>query len=304
MKRNLSAAVAFFATIVVPCIRSARADDPTTDPAPSSQPDKSQYTLFNPTPKDQLRGMSTDRPNVTNTPQTIDAGHLQIEVGAIDYSYYRDRYQGADADLQSYDFGQFNFRLGVLNNLELNAVVDAYDFNRDHDEPTGINTDAGGFGDTTIGGKLNLWGNEIGDQPWATAMAIQPQFKFPTARSDIDNGRFEFSVAAPLLINLPAGFHLSTQPGISYERSVQNTGYVTGIENTLCLDRVFWKNLDLYIEYASDLTTESHAKAVQTLDLGGIYALTDNIALDTGIAIGLNNASPNVEVLAGISIRF
>ena len=31
--------------------------------------------------------MDTDRPNITNTPHTIDAGHLQIEAGAADYAY-------------------------------------------------------------------------------------------------------------------------------------------------------------------------------------------------------------------------
>jgi hypothetical protein len=43
----------------------ARADSP---------PDRSQYTLFNPTPDGQLRDMDTDRPNITNTPHTIDVG--------------------------------------------------------------------------------------------------------------------------------------------------------------------------------------------------------------------------------------
>ncbi len=65
-------------------VTAARGDAPATTAA--TQPaDKGQYTLFNPTPADQLRGMDTDRPNKTNTPHTIDAGHLQIEIGGFDY---------------------------------------------------------------------------------------------------------------------------------------------------------------------------------------------------------------------------
>jgi hypothetical protein len=63
-------------------------------------------------------------------------------------------------------------------------------------------------------------------------------------------------------------------------------------------------NLDVYLEYASDVTTESHAEAEQTIDVGGTYPLTDSVVLDTGVNFGLNKASDNVEVVAGISVRF
>jgi hypothetical protein len=52
------------------------------------------------------------------------------------------------------------------------------------------------------------------------------------------------------------------------------------------------------------VTTEKHTQAVQTIDVGGTYPLSDNITLDAGIALGLNNASPDIEVLAGMSVRF
>ena len=248
--------------------------------------------------------MDTDRPNVTNTPHTIDAGHLQIETGIVDYAYFRDHSPGDNVREDDLDLGQFNFRLGVLNNLEINAVVDTYDLVQLHDYDAGKSLHAGSFGDTVLGGKLNLWGDESGDNVWETAMAIQPQFKIPTARNDVGNGRFEFEVAAPFLMNLPAGFHLGLQPGVSYERNSENTGYVTGFPTSISLDRVVIGNLDVYLEYACDPTTEKHVETEQTIDVGGTYPLTDNIVLDTGVNFGLNRASNNVEVLAGISFRF
>src|SRR5271170_680644 len=142
-----------FALLMAAVCRAALADDPTSAPT-----DKWQYTLFNPVPTDDLRDMDTDRPNKTNTPHTIDAGHLQIETGAFDYNYYSDHYQGANDRLETLDIGQFNFRLGVLNNLELNAVVNSYDFFRDTNYPSDQSTRQNGFGDTVVGGKLNFWG--------------------------------------------------------------------------------------------------------------------------------------------------
>ena len=192
--------------------------------APATQPDKSQYSLFHPTPADQMRGMDTDRPNITNTPHTIDAGHLQLETGLIDYSYFRQHAAGASARNDDFSFGQFNFRLGVLNNLELNAAFDALDLDRTRGGNPSKSSTAASFGDTVFGGKLNLWGNETGDDAWESALAIQPQLKFPTARYSVGNGRFEGSVAAPFLLNLPKGFHFSYQPGLLYERNTKNTG--------------------------------------------------------------------------------
>ena len=53
------------------------------DPAP----DKTQYNLFNPTPPQWLREMSTDRPDKTERAYTVDAGHFQIEMDLVNYSY-------------------------------------------------------------------------------------------------------------------------------------------------------------------------------------------------------------------------
>ena len=62
----------------------------------SAPVDKSQYNLFNPVPDDAMRGMDTDRPNVTNTPHTVDAGHVQVETGLYDWSHFHDRTHGSD----------------------------------------------------------------------------------------------------------------------------------------------------------------------------------------------------------------
>jgi len=49
----------------------------------SLKPGKSRYTLFNPTPRELVREMNTDRPDKTESPYTPDAGHFQIEAAAF-----------------------------------------------------------------------------------------------------------------------------------------------------------------------------------------------------------------------------
>src|SRR5207253_1969146 len=49
--------------------------------------DKSQYTLFNPTPRDRMRDFNTDRPTKSNVPYTVDAGHFQYEGDIFIYGF-------------------------------------------------------------------------------------------------------------------------------------------------------------------------------------------------------------------------
>ena len=50
-------------------------------------PDKDCYNLFKPVPDDLLRDMDTDRPDKSNSPHTLDAGHFQVETGLFTYTH-------------------------------------------------------------------------------------------------------------------------------------------------------------------------------------------------------------------------
>src|ERR1051326_3754445 len=112
--------------------------------------------------RSDLRPMDTDRPNKANSPHTIDPGHVQIELGAFDWTYSKSR-TGSPWQSQA-TFAQANFRVGVLDPLERNLVVNPLLY-----ADCGGGSSTTGFGDLTVGGKLNFWGNASGDDPWATA---------------------------------------------------------------------------------------------------------------------------------------
>ncbi|MGH7996379.1 MAG: transporter [Opitutaceae bacterium] len=274
-----------------------------TDPGSESAADKSLYTLWNPTPDDLLRDMDTDRPNITNTPHTIDAGHWQLETGLLDYVHDRAGTAGSYVQSESWAVGQFNLRVGIFNQLELNVAVTAQDTDRVTDDSPDATVRAGGLGDTVVGGKINVWGDDARDAPGTTALAIQPQFKFPTARSGVGDGWFEFDVVAPFLCDLPAGAHLGLQPGVSHARNAENTAYTTGFPAAISLDRTVIGELDVYLEYAAEPTTERHERVPQTLDVGGTLPLGRNAVIDAGANLGLDRTAPNVEILTGISLR-
>src|SRR5262245_27102408 len=116
--------------------------------------DKSQYHVFNPTPRELMREMSTDRPDTTESPISVDAGHVQVELSFLEYT--RDRRQ------DSFDVMPINLKLGLTNNADMQFVIQPYFAS---DEPDG---EFGGFGDSQIRLKMNLWGNDGGE----TALAL------------------------------------------------------------------------------------------------------------------------------------
>ena len=49
-------------------------------------PDKSGYNLFNPTPSNMMRELTPDRPDKTESPYTVDAGHFQLEMSFVEFT--------------------------------------------------------------------------------------------------------------------------------------------------------------------------------------------------------------------------
>jgi hypothetical protein len=130
--------------------------------------DKSHYNLFNPTPPALMRDMSTDRPDTTESPYTVDAGHVQIESSFVDYT------RDGGGDFEGWSVLPTNLKIGLTNNMDLQLAFEPYV----REEFEGEDVD--GFGATQLRLKINLWGNDGGD----TAFAIMPFVQFPTSDDD------------------------------------------------------------------------------------------------------------------------
>src|SRR5687767_5025731 len=93
---------------------------------PEPMPDKSHYHLFHPTPREQMRDMSTDRPDKTESPYTVDAGHFQFETDLLSYTRDRDKTGGGDTRTDAYAIAPVNLKVGLLNQVDLQVVLDTY----------------------------------------------------------------------------------------------------------------------------------------------------------------------------------
>ena len=151
----------------------------TTVPGDSIPPGKGDYTLFNPTPARYLRELTPDRPDKTESPYTVDAGHFQLEMDVANFT--RDRTGGRRAE--AWNFAPLIFKAGLLDNTDLQFIFGNYLHVRTEDNAIGTTTTQSGVGDFTARLKINLWGDGGGP----TALAAPPFVKFPTSTDDLGN---------------------------------------------------------------------------------------------------------------------
>ena len=144
-------------------------------------PDKSQYTLFNPTPSKCMREFEPDRPDLTNNPFTVDAGHVQFESDLFNYSLSRPDEQGTITE--KFLFGSTNIRVGITNNTELQFLLQPINAVRTRFKKPAMTTWDAGPDVLEITGKYNFYGNDTFEKPGATALGIIPFIDIPTVHN-------------------------------------------------------------------------------------------------------------------------
>lgn len=258
-------------------------------------PDKSGYNLFSPTPDHLMRELSPDRPDVTESAYTVDAGHYQLEMDFLNFIY--NKTDGTTTE--AWEIGDFNFKIGLLNNVDLQLVYDNY-LNVYTEAPPGNSTTHSGFGDFTTRVKINLWGDDSGQ----TALALLPYVKFPTSTDSLGDDAFEGGVILPFAVSLPYDFDLSMETGIGLFRDDSDDRYHEEVIASASLDHKLIGNLSAFLEFAANVTGDAHFDWVGTVDTGLEYLVTKNIQLDCDCYFGVTPAAPDFNPFAGITVRF
>ena len=266
------------------------------DPAPT---DKSQYHLFNPTPTQSLREMSTDRPDKTESPFTVDAGHFQIELDLVHYSYDKHNPARDGTLVRTWSIAPMNLKVGLLNNLDVQFIVQPHTYAHTSDPAAGVSKQRG-FGDLVTRVKWNLWGNDGG----RTAFALMPYVKWPTNQDQLGNRSVEGGLIAPLAVDLPAGWSMGLMTQLDIVRDGASSSYHPEFVNTVTFSHDIIGDLGGYVEFFSSVSTERGSDWVGTVDLGLTYALTKNLQLDAGINLGVTRAAEDWNPFVGLSWRF
>ena len=258
------------------------------------------FHLFNPTPRERMREMSTDRPDKTESAYTLDAGHFQFEMDVLNYGYDRHNPARANERVERVSLAPINLKAGLLENLDVQLVVESYTSLRTHDLDTGTVLKNRGFGDLTTRLKYNVWGNDKG----RTALALMPYVKFPTNQDDLGNDSVEAGLIVPLAVGLPAGWGMGVMTQFDLARDGDDAGNHAEFVNTITFSHDIVGRLAGFVEFFSAVSAGSNSDWVGTVDLGLTYALTDDIQLDAGVYLGVTRAAEDISPFLGLSWRF
>lgn len=266
---------------------TAAQNDPGSAPPPSDRaPDKSPFHLFNPTPRDLRRDLSADRPDFTESPYTVDAGAIQLEMSFIDYV--------KNGSTDTWTAAPFNLKIGVLNDLDLQFAFDPW---LREDDGTRARD---GAGDLTIRAKFNLWGNDEGD----TAFAFMPFIKAPTASGGLGNDHVEGGLIFPFAVDLAEGVSLGLMFETDFVYDDVDDGYDSEFVFTAALGLDITDVLGVYVEGIAIESTDAATNFRGLLGLGATLALTSDLILDAGVNLGLTGDADDFNFFTGLTIRF
>lgn len=264
--------------------------------------DRSQYTLFNPTPDHLLRDLTTDRPDTTESPFTVDAGRVQVETSFVGYS--RSRPDAAGTITDTYEFGTTNVRIGITHNAEFGFVWQPYGVvHTAQGDPVATFRQLG-IGGLELRAKFNLWGNDTFDKA-GTALGLLPFVTLPTDRDNgISPAFVDGGLIVPFAIKLSEKFGLGLNGGVVYIRDEGASGYRAEYLTSASLAYEWNEKLGTYYEIAARFHTDDPRGDPVLVGTGLTYKLTPNVQFDAGVNFGITAAADRINPFVGVSVRF
>lgn len=248
---------------------------------------KCSYNLFHPTPKDKMRSFETDRPDATESPYTVDAGHFQYETDLIKTEWIT---VNAIKTINK-SFNVFNFKTGLTNSLDIQFISESFVYTKVTNVISETKTS---FSTITIRAKQNIWGNDKGK----TALAILPFVNIPT----ISNTKITGGIVFPISIALSNDWDFGAQIEFDVEDNQSGVGYHTNPLVSATIGHKLIGKINFFAE--SVITKENELKRVEYYLNGGlVYEWNKNLNLDTGLYYGLKNISSKAYFI-GLSIRY
>ncbi|MEM9382990.1 MAG: transporter [Planctomycetota bacterium] len=240
-------------------------------------------SLFPPVPRDQMREFSADRPDVTESPITVDAGHFQFEVGLADWS--RERQDDSLALLQ------VNAKVGLTPSTDLQVVLNALSI-----EDDGGGSRNEGLGPTLVRLKWNQWGNDGG----TTALAVMPFVLIPSG-GDVGGEEWGGGLIVPFATSLSdrVGLGLQAEFDVLYDQGAEeHRGFFL---HTASLGYELTERWGAFVEGAGIASEENY---VGLLNVGTTVEVARDFVLDGGFRFGVTDAAPDLAVFLGFTARY
>lgn len=255
--------------------------------------DSAHFDLFHPVPRNQLRELRPDRPGVTESPFTVDAGHFQTETDALRLINSRDD----AAQNREFKVAYTTLKMGLSRRTDVQLEVPLYKVSKERELRETDWQRHTGFGDVNLRVKHNFLGD---DQQSPIAMAIVAYTHLPTG-GKTGSGGLEGGLILPVNIMLPHKWNLDVQleSDLNYDRE-EHTRYVQ-LMPSVAIDHEFTQLFSFLVEGVTQWNAQRSGWR-SSLNLAPIFTLNDNLQVDLGAHLALNRQTDR-EFFVGFTFR-
>ena len=254
---------------------------------------KRQFSLLHPTPRRYMRPMVPDRPGITESPYSVDAGHVQYETDALRLLTRR------EGTTHGHDWyvNHALAKVGLTDRTDLQIGVDSYTDTRNYDDADASQTqEYHGLGDVNIRVKQTLFGDD--DSRWALGLIGYVTLPTGGPRGD---GAVEFGAVLPVVYQLTKpwsiGGQMATQ--VYWDRETQSR-YLQ-LTPTFTTDYEVIKKVQIFAELVGykDVRQPLWRSSINT---GVQLDVSDNVQLDLGTHQPITRSTDR-EYFFGLSFR-
>ena len=233
-----------------------------------------------------------DRPTKSNNACAVLPGTWQLETDIFNGTFQR----GGGVTTDTYLITNPTLKYGIAENWDVEANLVPYELVRTHDA-FGTHT-LDGIGDLFL--KVKYDAIPQGD----VQLGVIPYVKLPTARDGIGNGAVEGGVAVPVNITLSGVWSLGLSPEFDAFKDANGDGHHFNTSQTLEVGYALPGDLTLNAEVWGDWNDDPAVAPTQySLDFAAAKLLTKTLQVDGGVNIGLNRATPDLQLYAGLATR-
>jgi len=239
------------------------------------------------------REMSTDRPDRTESPYTVDTGRLQLELEGVAYSRDHDRGTAVDA----WEAGTVNLKVGVASTTDLQLTLQTWGEERvtRPGSPSEVSRGVGSFG-------LRLKHNLVGNDEGTFALGVMPFVEDPI-RDGYDSARLAGGVIVPMAWSVGPRWDIGAMAEADVRPDDDLDGHHAEWIASATAGRDWTPAIGTYVELYSRSSSEPGARWVGTLDAGFRISASENLTFDAGGNFGISREAEDVVLFVGVSVR-
>ncbi|WP_156678407.1 transporter [Sphingomonas profundi] len=245
----------------------------------------------------ELRDLCAQRPGLGTAPCTVDAGHLQIELGLGDWTLDRQPDTRTDTILA----GDVLARYGLTGSLEAQVGWTAFGHVRERDRATGDVRRRARTGDVLLALKQSL----ASPDGSGFSVAALPFVTVPVGRAPVGAGDWGAGFLLPVSYEVSDAIQIQFTPEIDAAVDEDGNGRHLAFSGVIGATDKVSDAVSATLEYQAlrDRDPGGH-RTPQLVGLSAAWLARKQFQLDVGTNLRLNHAAADVEVYFGLTRKF